>query len=607
MTRRGWERVTLAALWTSIAAIGALGAACKKPPAGTSDAAQPSASSSASAHPVPEASVLDASPADAKAPKPAPGPSGEAVLEDARKRVAEAAQHPKDCKDVLPLLDVSYSLVRASAALEKGTLMAFAGCAVRGGRWRLLRELSDEIAAGDAAQKTTYLVPRALIGVGEYNTAQLLSKATLRAWPKEAEAYTTGALAAARGKDWEGCKTATDQALLVQRKTGANDVITSLAHALRGAALLHLGKIDDGVHEIEAAKDPETLTLAGITLDAAHTAKQSGLLVSVDAPDELYPSIYPFYGKKVAPLSGVATVVIANLTDKAMPLLVEAALSGEGIDSQNTTVVKGRPVTLIMTPPLKPASTLPALTAAEPHDLTITVNGGPDHAVLFKEVTKVTAQPKDQLPVLLRSHGGDFRSAFSLEAAWVTPASPAVVSLLDAAKAKAPGGHFEGAAGASFPQVRAVWDELRSRGVSFRRDPQIDSEARESEPCRLATEVLGKGTGNALESSVLFASLLEAIGLDVILVRTPGHRMVAWLPTKGDSGTSEAASTIKSPLGKAFFLETTMVGEGPFDAALIRGAAEWVAEVNSGAVPAGRSKVESLAALRHGGITPRAE
>ena len=209
---------------------------------------------------------------------------------------------------------------------------------------------------------------------------------------------------------------------------------------------------------------------------------------------------------------------------------------------------------------------------------------------------------------MLRSHGDDLRSAFAAEAAWVTPASPAVVALLDAAKAKAPGGHFDGAAGASFAQVQAVWDELRSRGVSFRRDPKIDSEARDSEPCRLATETIAKGSGDALESSVLFASLLEAIGLDVILVRTPGHRLVGWLPTKADSASNEVASSaIKSPVGKAFFLETTMVGEGPFDAALLRGAAEWVAETNSGAVPLGRSKVESLASLRRAGITPRAE
>ena len=232
-------------------------AACKKPPpAVLVDAAVPSASSSASAKSSADVAVVDASPPDAKAPKPPPGPSADAVLEEAKKHVSEAAQHAKDCKDVLPLLDVSYSLIRASANLDKSTLMSFAGCAVRGGRWRLLRELSDEVANSETAQKTTYLVPRALIGEGEYAPALLLSKATLRAWPKEGEAYTTGALAALRQKDWEGCKTAADQALLVQRKTGTNDVVTSLAHALRGSALLHLGKVDDGVRENRSRQGP---------------------------------------------------------------------------------------------------------------------------------------------------------------------------------------------------------------------------------------------------------------------------------------------------------------------------------------------------------------
>ena len=100
--------------------------------------------------------------------------------------------------------------------------------------------------------------------------------------------------------------------------------------------------------------------------------------------------------------------------------------------------------------------------------------------------------------------------------------------------------------------------------------------------------------------------MLEAIGLNVILVRTPGHRMVGWLPTKADSASPEASSSaVKSPLGKAFFLETTMVGDGPFDAAVLRGAAEWIAEMNTGAVTTGRSHVENLAALRKAGIGRR--
>jgi hypothetical protein len=249
-----------------------------------------------------------------------------------------------------------------------------------------------------------------------------------------------------------------------------------------------------------------------------------------------------------------------------------------------------------------------SLKAGEAHEVVVTVSGGLAKTQLFRETRKVTFEPADALPKVQRSHGEDLRSAFAVEAAWVTPAAPAVVALVEAAKARLKGDAktFAGAAGLSLPQAQALWDELRSRGVSFHRDPHIDTETRESTPCGLPAHVLETEGGTSLESSVLFASLLEAIGLDVVLVRIPGHRLVGWLGTPADLAASgTAASTVKSPLGQAFFLETTTVGEGPFDAAVLRGAAAWVAATNDGSITNGRAELESVKELRKRGIVPR--
>jgi len=238
------------------------------------------------------------------------------------------------------------------------------------------------------------------------------------------------------------------------------------------------------------------------------------------------------------------------------------------------------------------------------------VTGAGDHGVLYRQTSKLTLEPKGAMPTVLRAHAEDLRSAFALEAAWVTPAAPAVTALVEAAKGRLKGGskRFEGAAGASAPQAKALWDELRSRGVAFHRDPTVDSEARESRACRLPGEILESGEGDSLESSVLFASLLEAIGLDVVLVRTPGHRMVGWLGTPADlAATDGVVSTVKSPLGQAFFLETTTVGEGPFDAAVLRGDAQWVAATNDGSVTSGRAEIERVSDLRRRGLAPLAQ
>src|SRR5271169_6769458 len=106
------------------------------------------------------------------------------------------------------------------------------------------------------------------------------------------------------------------------------------------------------------------------------------------------------------------------------------------------------------------------------------------------------------------------------------------------------------------PQVKALWDELRERGFKFVRDPTIDSETKRAHEVRLPADVIASSGGHALEGSVLFAALLEAIGLDVVVVRVPGHAFVGWLPSKEDRATPETMKVaVKSPAGSAFFLE----------------------------------------------------
>jgi hypothetical protein len=307
-------------------------------------------------------------------------------------------------------------------------------------------------------------------------------------------------------------------------------------------------------------------------------------------------------------MSSLVTVTLQALADKPVPVVVEVAAAGMETARESETVQKGRPVTLAITPDLTAGGPLAAPKQAEPAEITVTVTGGADHGVLFHDATKVTFEPAGTLPKVLRSHGDDLRSAFALEAAWVTPGAPAITSLVEAAKARlrVPAKKL-GASDTTLRKVQALWDELRSRGVSFRRDPTLDTETTENTPCALPSDTLAAGAGNALDSSVLFASLLEAIDLKVVLVRLPGHRMVGWLETPTEAEADGAGlQAVKSPLGDAFFLETTTVGDEPFDAAVLRGDAEWVAATNDGSVASGRAEAVSLAELRRRGIIARA-
>jgi hypothetical protein len=84
--------------------------------------------------------------------------------------------------------------------------------------------------------------------------------------------------------------------------------------------------------------------------------------------------------------------------------------------------------------------------------------------------------------------------------------------------------------------------------------------------------------------------------------------LVGWLPSKPDHAAADAMSVaVQSPAGSAFFLETTMVNEGPGDAAVLRGDAEFVDVVTKKVLEDGRGSFLRLAALRKLGIAPRSE
>jgi hypothetical protein len=72
---------------------------------------------------------------------------------------------------------------------------------------------------------------------------------------------------------------------------------------------------------------------------------------------------------------------------------------------------------------------------------------------------------------------------------------------------------------------------------------------------RLPAEVLQSKNAQCLEGTILFATLLEAIGLEPIIVRVPGHAFVGWKPNQRDGAKP----------GDIAFVETTMVHNAKFE------------------------------------------
>jgi hypothetical protein len=167
-----------------------------------------------------------------------------------------------------------------------------------------------------------------------------------------------------------------------------------------------------------------------------------------------------------------------------------------------------------------------------------------------------------------------------------------VDDFLARAKDRVPTRNFVGEQDVTVPQVKALYEELRSRGVSYVMDPSVASEQAFVQRTRLPAEVLASTNAQCLEGTLLFATLMEAIGLKPIIILVPGHAFVGWRTVPKDGAK-----------GEPLFVETTMVGGAPFEAAVEVATRRAAHELKTGAFKSGAATMIDVAALRAQGFT----
>lgn len=154
-----------------------------------------------------------------------------------------------------------------------------------------------------------------------------------------------------------------------------------------------------------------------------------------------------------------------------------------------------------------------------------------------------------------------------LIAAWVNDRDPAIRKLVIDARA-ALGRDLTGyqAIGQSDvptearAQAGALYEALQQVGIGYDDTATIyHQNSRDySQQVRLPRESIDQKTANCLDGSVLFASLLSAVGLHPIILLLPGHAIAGWRDTDRGPANFE-------------FVETTFIGARRFDEALAEG------------------------------------
>lgn len=102
-------------------------------------------------------------------------------------------------------------------------------------------------------------------------------------------------------------------------------------------------------------------------------------------------------------------------------------------------------------------------------------------------------------------------------------------------------------------QVYALWNILQKRNFQYSSisNTSLSSNVVYAQRVRTLDDALESAQVNCVDGTVLFASLLRAINIDPILVRTPGHMFVGYYTDSKHS--------------KKNFLETTMIGDVTLD------------------------------------------
>lgn len=224
----------------------------------------------------------------------------------------------------------------------------------------------------------------------------------------------------------------------------------------------------------------------------------------------------------------VAVLTIANQADR--PVLQEVTAEVPGWSRPlDQTIVLGASETrsLRIIPELLPA----AYSNGEIHRAVLHVRvKDPAGALAFSQ----------SRPVLLHSAsdlfwGKKFANA-QFVSRWVTPHDPAVLKLISTARSRVRNGRMPGynaSRAAASPkalatqvrmQAQAVFEALRRSGVSYVSSIYtFGNFVGEAQRIRLPRETLTISTANCIDMSVAFASAMENLGMNPVIVIVPGH------------------------------------------------------------------------------------
>ena len=519
--------------------------------------------------------------------------------------VARELVKKNDCKGHVHELSgaLSYAAYLLKPDEEVAGYQLLQRCAYSEKAWRAVLQATSRLLTLAPDKSRPYDVVEALLGMDMQDQAQAAFDRLEKEFPKQHDDLTLArTLLACHGRTYSKCHAVAGDMLKELKKsaTPSPDALlkNTIFHGVSAAALGKWAEYDADMRTADKMiaaekKDPSKLAALKAALEPTRGSK---LYIEADVVKQLPIGTYQYMANPALKEAGdLVTLRLINHQPKART--VKITLEVPGVTETTTVSVSlppGEQLTRALTPPLKMDFDVAKLRASRVGQIALKITDDKGASV-YEQSYPLEVLPRDHLP-LWRYIGADSdRQTFANALAWITPNAPEVDAFLAKAKARLDKHVFAGEQRETLSQVKALFDELKERGVSYVMDPAVFAERVAVQRTRLPVEVLASTNAQCLEGTLLYATLMEAIGLQPELVFIPGHAFVAWKPSQYDKD--------KAPL---YFLETTLTG-GPatFEQAVERATKHYQDEKAARHFDIGVSALVDVHALRAKGYTPQ--
>jgi hypothetical protein len=296
-------------------------------------------------------------------------------------------------------------------------------------------------------------------------------------------------------------------------------------------------------------------------------------------------------------LDDFVVVTIDNGNTSPVKVVVSSVINGYTDTANDTVTVPANGNQEVRQNPMLTTAAIDGLNSEHQADLHVTISylqAGEPKLVLDQTRQTLVTSRRD-FPWSIK--GFTQIDNYRLVVAMITPSDPSVEQLIRIAADYDPSGAMTSGYDSTNDYDGSVWQRLSDVWQAEASDYKltyistpITFAPGSSQRIRLPGEVLDGASGNCIELTLLYASVVEALDMQAALVIVPGHAYVA--------------VRVDDTNDNYYFVETTMIGQATFDTALKYGLSEWTKDstgVHNGDQDYGWIDV---AKARADGITP---